>query len=371
MLQFDQKRGVIFLLLMIIVSGAVIFWTFFLNKGSVVFTSDPPFTVSRGWGAEKVCGTEQCVFRLSPGKHVFKISKDGHISQEVEVTIHKGEKIEQKVAFRLSPSVKKIAKDAKGVKGVKDEIALFYKDSEPRKDVTFSKPALVEITFGKKEGSFIYLSKKIGGAAQELNLVEDNSEKQITVFSKEIKKAHIFVQDGLPYVIFVDATKAKKKIYLVDIEKLSKKLLVSTKLPALAFASLSLSEKYLFLADSKFRSYIIVLSSQEVSKLSFSGYADWLISKTESVLKDELIFVSNQQIETSGSYIEFLGAKIRRPSATSSELTLYSYSPEEKKYSEIVKLPQSIGSIKGLVTSKKEHVVYLMSGSDEVYEVSF
>lgn len=411
MLELHGKRGLWFLAAMVTVSFFVIAWTFWFNKGTVVFIADPIFEIKRGLLTDKKCTMRPCILKIPPGKYVYSLTKEGYKEQKVEVAIERWETSEVEVHFQLEPVVEEIGKDPEylyptssktvrsesemslvklaGLKRIDlssykkpiqsvvfrhdaseallfdgDQYILF--DISRGKSIFSKKTAAIAISPGTNSHSFIFLSQKIGALPQALFELTEDSEKQITTFSREITNAQLFNIPSSNTLLLLDASFVQKKVYFIDLEKKSKTFFLELNTESISELAMSNSKNYIYLGYDGSQPQIYDRNKNSLSEVKVSKGAVWF--------NDELLFVdkSDYVIIASDYLFDFdsLGAKIKRPSAPIG-LALFSYSPVFNSYSRIVVFPQKISAVRRIEADEKEHALYLLASDDTIYKIRF
>lgn len=89
---FENKRKIITIGVLVAIFVAILFyiiWGIILNKGTVVFKSDPDFRISIGNNRE-LCEASQCEFLIPVGEHEYIIMKPGYYDHRGFVEIRRG-----------------------------------------------------------------------------------------------------------------------------------------------------------------------------------------------------------------------------------------------------------------------------------------
>ncbi len=383
-----------------------------MNKGEVIFTGNPPFAIKRGLFTDKECTSDQCSLKLAPGFYHFELSKEKHIPVQVDVQINRWETVEKKVEFSLEPQIKEVGNSGQivypaGTKrieiGQDIPLASFQKNKfdlsaypKPIQKLSFSRNAnsavlfdgkesalfdlltnsvifsrkieQIDLTAGLKPDSILYLSSKTAATDQILYQITGESEEQIVTFPREIKTARVFVNPENKTVTVLDLTERDNKIYIVDVEKKSKFLALTTNKKSIATAYLDSSTTFIYVEYENTSRQVYSIKNNQFIDLPVIQNAAWLGTELMLIAYPEQISADDtDDLFTSKS----LGASIKRPSASTSTLALFSYDPKINTYTKILALPQEIIQVSRLETDSKQHAVYLSNISGKIWKASF
>lgn len=424
-----QKANLIFFFSCIGVGFLILIWVFFINKGTLVFVSNPPFEVKIQGARDLKCEKNQCKARLTPRIYTVTFAKEGYFDKTVQIPVKRWETKLYEADFLLIPVIEKKGKigriilpeqkkpyvhnlkeisffslldrKEKTFKKYPDKITniLFSNKAEKALILTennktfvynFEKNKIDEIMFetsnidliwGKNSETLITLTSKIGAKDQVLYqlVVYGGGKTNITYFPREIKDARLYLSPDSEKIILVDKTKKTRKIYLIDIAQKNKKYIseidqevlsvkwddVNRKV-AIVTKDLQTKEKGIWLLD---------VEKEPLKKL------DFVASKHAITwLNDGMVFLANKkdieknlaESKNENLWTSMLGESVVRikRSAAEVERVFVRYDTNRHTMQYLADLPKELSGFDICLETKKDKTgVYFLAGN-EVYEVA-
>lgn len=90
----DKEKLLAIIVIIVIILGALgyFLWNFVLNKGTIVFNGNPPYTITVN-DKEYECVLDRCELIIAQGTHKYSLSKEGYNSLSGTITLDRGQEI--------------------------------------------------------------------------------------------------------------------------------------------------------------------------------------------------------------------------------------------------------------------------------------
>lgn len=422
-----QKANLIFFLFCISVVLLILVWNFFINKGTLVFVSDPPFEVKIQGASDLKCEKEQCKARLTPRTYTATFSKEGYFDKTVQVPVKRWQTELYEIDFLLIPVIEKrgeigkiilpeqkktythnlkkisfsalLDQEGKTFKEYPEDItnilfsnnaekALIFTETNKVFVYNFEKNKIDEINFkennldliwGQDTETLIVLTSKIGAKDQVLHQmsINDGKETNITYFPREVKEAKLYLSLDGEKIILVDQTKEVRKIYFIDIAQKNKKYIseIDQEVLGIKWAD---SNKHVAIITENLQTeetgiWLFDIEKEFLKKLDFMAPEHAI-----TWLNDRIVFLANKgdieknlaQSRNENLWTSVLGesvVKIKRNPEV--ERVFVEYDTNQHIMHHLIDLPKELfGFDVRLETKKDKTGVYFLAG-EEVYEV--
>lgn len=276
----ENKNRLIAIIILILVPVGIAFyvvWGILLNKGTVLFVGNPPYTVLIA-NEDRVCLETNCEISIPVGEHSYTILKDGHYDKVGLVDIERG--VEKIVEVNLDYVVQILEGKSYNIFGLptgyskfKDsllDVSLFHTFGSSKtltrlpkiiENITFSPSGSMAIVFENEKVS-IYDTEQA-----ELNELEGVSDASAVAWAAEEKKIYVISfdeeakKDALKHVNLENDYAIESLIYFLrDVDDYE--------------LSVSADEHYVAVIDSTFETRVVyILDLSEESRTNvFEGY---------------------------------------------------------------------------------------------------
>lgn len=189
----SKKAALYGILILIFIGILYAIWFFFLNKGTISFISDPPFSVETN-ETTKICSASPCDIVLAPGNYTFTLTKEGYKSQVLQTGIPIWGTNQQTITFTFISIFNEL--------GLESDVKLFTNAS-----TTYS--------------AYIERNKENGRQTLYYQSNQPDSEPILaTSFTRDLKDYFISESiDNNKKIAVVDTTETQSTVYLVDLEQ--------------------------------------------------------------------------------------------------------------------------------------------------------
>lgn len=265
---FENKNKLLALIIIVAIGVGIIFyvvWFILLNRGTIVFEGNPPFSVSIG-PESQICLESSCSFSFAVQDYDYVISKEGYYTRSGTVAINRGKTISMPInleyipealegmpytVFSLPVGYSKFTERLLDITSFHSFDPSMTLKKLPKKieDIQFSSSGEKAIVFEKNDVSLYstsdFLSKKLSeisdassagwtkdeksiytisfddvakkDALKKLNL-EDNSIESLVYFLRDVDDYSISVSPDELFVAIADTTHSPNTLYIVDLQ---------------------------------------------------------------------------------------------------------------------------------------------------------
>ncbi|MBI2463532.1 hypothetical protein HYV57_01090 [Candidatus Peregrinibacteria bacterium] len=260
----QKQKNLLFLGLLCTGIAAITLWMFVLNKGTIEVQAEPPYRVILAKGPEILCEIDPCVIKIFPHDYTLTFEKSGYYRETKQLSISRWQKTFLKITPTFIPMLKK--RSAAEITSENGDTWMTRK-GEPRL------PENSAAAQGKAKNIFFYLEQKKSDAAQ--SLIKMDREKKIVetlaIFPNTISSAKLFLSNDENVVVVVDATEEIRKMYVVDIEKKTRKRILDQK--GVDSVKISPSSRFIiFMAEmeGKYAVYIFDMENENKETLALT-----------------------------------------------------------------------------------------------------
>lgn len=250
----SRKQAILFLLASLLLALAVLAWVFFINKGTLTVTGEPPFSVSAG--SQKItCQIASCSFRLAPRTYSVAISKEGFFDNSQTIKISRGKEIKITAQLKLIPVIKDLGAIVLPIDSAplhppflgSEKLANFPKNVEYAVFSDTENQAMLTIgpeiyLYDVKEKTTLktsldpktdptWVNNKIVFLENEddkqvLKLRENNKEnKTLVSFQRPFKNPRLLGAPTLNKILIEDTEDEARTYYMIDLDQQSRKRL--------------------------------------------------------------------------------------------------------------------------------------------------
>ncbi|MBD3360890.1 PEGA domain-containing protein [Candidatus Peregrinibacteria bacterium] len=324
-----EKKKILFfggiLGLIILISILYFLWGSFINRGTILIHSDPPFTVEFFGGETYECETSPCEIKQKIGTKSVILSKEGYKTIVKEIKIGLWQTTEIDIDFEIIPYLVEIEnlpdlEEEKKYSIVFDEIQKMYK----------------------------------------LVNAEDMQKRAIVYFQKEIIQPQVFGSENK--VLLISQNSDPLTAYVIDIIKKTREKITDPNLRNITEGSWSRSGKYFVFSKEKSEFLWILESKNSIKKLDLktneTAYA-WTYD-------GDLHFITHQGTEPRAQMGKYGNNYINIFTSVSDYgFTIGEYHPDENSYtkievfSEISEVPDS------LIPASNGQIIYFQSGENK------
>lgn len=103
----SKIQALLFFFLMLLLAGGVFVWHFYINKGTVHFSADAPFTVLMGTKTIE-CPVTPCIVKLQPASYEATFQKEGYFDVQQRVTVPFMRTIMTSTLFTFKPTLREL-----------------------------------------------------------------------------------------------------------------------------------------------------------------------------------------------------------------------------------------------------------------------
>lgn len=372
MAHHSQRKALMFFIFTIFLAVFIAIWGLFLNNGSIVFKSSPPFTITIAGGESKVCNEEDCQINLAPGNYSVVLEKQGHYKIAKEITLQRWQQLQEEVKFVEIPFVEEIGSflntNSEALSTVlnTDFLNLQSIDFKPSfeleniKQITLSPNAKFYISEDADEDSALYsideqeieTNQTISNFAWTNNdilyfLDRDRSNGQfslfkynpftdvkevVTTFPRNNSEFKIFNSTDLDKLLVTETSEEESIWYLVDLKEKSKaEILTTTPVktlnisPNFMYATATLIDDSRTLVDLKTKSVKKIQNGVTSNRETFLDQNNLLIFTSINDLSAANITEENLLEESLNGLLDVVGS-------TENLNFLYKYNISENSY---------------------------------------
>lgn len=242
----SRLQAVLFLIFALLVAGGLAVWQLFLNRGTLVISSDVGFGATIN-GKELACEKASCSIVLEPKKYTIVMSRDGYKDDVEEVTVKRFETVTLTPKFVFIPVLE--AFDTKGfsqllpLTALKTAPAKSFKLPFKAENIFFNAAgnlaviltdkgpylfgaqsnSLTKLSFGTGipftwSGSYLAFLANNKAGGQTLFSYGAEADAPLVVFDRPLTKPALFGSNEGKYVLLQDNDPAGVVYYLVDIQ---------------------------------------------------------------------------------------------------------------------------------------------------------
>jgi hypothetical protein len=241
----------------------VIFWTFVIDKGTLVLTGDSNYEVEISGARLKVpqninCAADPCEVKLLSGTYSVIATKDGYFNEGFSATVKRRNNTEKEIDFDYVPTLSTEI-DVENVNHL-------FATEELESDLSF----VMDETYNKQ--------KLMRG------------EEVLAYFDRELQNPASYESRTGRFVLAADQGEDETTLYLVDTEESSRSLLGD--LSKLTMAKWSLDDEKLLLAEGN------ILWIVETSEATFEEWAfEFDLEKAVWGAGQKIYFATNKNLE--------------------------------------------------------------------------
>jgi len=267
----DKQRLLALIVIAVIIFGALgyFLWNFVLNKGTIFFNGQPPFTITINSQVYE-CSLESCEMTIREGTHDYQLNKEGYNSLSGKIVVKRGQELTINADLSYTPTLAEPlaytmfslpAGYSKFTETLND-ISLFkmYKADYPLKrlpkklsNIVFSQSGEKALIFeedqvstymvdgytltkiegltGALDGDFNFAETTFYTVAYDEHTNQDalikvdfngKTFENLVYFTRDIEDYEIKVSESEKYAIVADKTGETEVLYLIDFEEKSR-----------------------------------------------------------------------------------------------------------------------------------------------------